>query len=352
MMKEFLTAVELKEPEQVPVVLLFGCHFLSGFIHEKEASTYRNPDVKMRAHIAFQRRFPDLIFLPGGWPSYGVAGPEIEALGCKVEWPEEGGPAIREYIVKAPEDVEKLEVPDLFEHPITLKALREYEYMKKKTTEFDVNFGNAGIGPFDMAAQLRGVTQLMADLYLRPKMAHKLLSFTTKVVIKWLKAQDEVINGFIGFKVGDDLPGQLSLRHFELFALPSLEKVFKAFKGRIGIYHNDSDTTHLLEAIPRTGAKVFHFGFEVDAGEAKRRIGDKMCLLGNVPPLEVLAKGTPFDVKLACKKCILRAAPHGGYVLSAGGELVRGTPPENIEAMVKAAKEYGRYPIELNADEG
>jgi uroporphyrinogen decarboxylase len=55
--------------------------------------------------------------------------------------------------------------------------------------------------------------------------------------------------------------------------------------------------------------------------------------------------GTPEDVEAECREMIRKAAPGGGFILSASGCLSEGTPFENIEAMVQSAKVYGRYPI-------
>ena len=48
-----------------------------------------------------------------------------------------------------------------------------------------------------------------------------------------------------------------------------------------------------------------------------------------------------------CREMIAKAGPGGGYILSASGCLSEGTPLENIEAMVRAAERYGRYPLSL-----
>ena len=81
----------------------------------------------------------------------------------------------------------------------------------------------------------------------------------------------------------------------------------------------------------------------MDIGEAKRRIGDRVTLMGNIAPLTVLRNGTPKDVTEACRAIIEKAAPGGGFILAAGGYIDEGTPTENIDAMIKAAEKYGRY---------
>jgi len=76
---------------------------------------------------------------------------------------------------------------------------------------------------------------------------------------------------------------------------------------------------------------------------AKRKIGNKICLMGNVAPFDVLRQKTPAEVEIACKECFEKAAAGGGYILSSGGVFNRGTPPENIDTMIASAEKYSKY---------
>jgi uroporphyrinogen decarboxylase len=64
----------------------------------------------------------------------------------------------------------------------------------------------------------------------------------------------------------------------------------------------------------------------------------RMALLGNVAPLDTLVRGTPDEVYAEARACIEKAAPGGGFVLSAGGGASPGTPAENIDALVRATR--------------
>ena len=63
-----------------------------------------------------------------------------------------------------------------------------------------------------------------------------------------------------------------------------------------------------------------------------------MALLGNVAPLGTLVRGTPEQVYREARACVEKAAGAGGFVLSAGGGASPGTPAENIDALVRAAR--------------
>jgi uroporphyrinogen decarboxylase len=97
--------------------------------------------------------------------------------------------------------------------------------------------------------------------------------------------------------------------------------------------------------LSRCGFHVFNFSPATDIEIVKKGMGQKVCLMGNVDPVGVLLRGTPKTVEGECKRCIEIGGPGGGFILSLGGGPSMETPKENIEAMVRAAKKYGRYPI-------
>jgi len=78
-----------------------------------------------------------------------------------------------------------------------------------------------------------------------------------------------------------------------------------------------------------------------DILRAKEILGDRACLMGNVP-LSLLQVGAPQDVEDYCKKLIKVCGKGGGFILVNGGGIFD-AKPENMKAMVDAAEKYGRY---------
>ena len=77
--------------------------------------------------------------------------------------------------------------------------------------------------------------------------------------------------------------------------------------------------------------------------DLKKRFGNRIVLKGNLHTTEVMLRGTVDEVKAACRKAIDDAARGGGFILSTGDQCGRDTPDENLHAMVKTARTYGRY---------
>ena len=71
----------------------------------------------------------------------------------------------------------------------------------------------------------------------------------------------------------------------------------------------------------------------------KSRVGDRMCLMGNVNPHEVGVRGTPEEVRAATLD-VLEKGGDRGMILSVGGGTSPGMPKQNILAMLKALEEF------------
>lgn len=95
-----------------------------------------------------------------------------------------------------------------------------------------------------------------------------------------------------------------------------------------------------MESLAEANFDVFNFSHQVDIGEVKAKMGHRVALMGNVPPLDVGVRGTPAEVARWARECLEKAAPGGGMILSFGGGVSPGTPPENIDALLEAAREW------------
>ena len=82
-----------------------------------------------------------------------------------------------------------------------------------------------------------------------------------------------------------------------------------------------------------------NWGKQKDIREVKQRVGDRMCLMGNVNPLEIAVRGTPAEVRAATLD-VLEGAEGEGIILSVGGGMSPGMPRQNIMAMLEALQEF------------
>lgn len=120
--------------------------------------------------------------------------------------------------------------------------------------------------------------------------------------------------------------------------------VKRGFKVHI---HFDADLTLVLDilrsitdGLPR--GKVMIDFEKTDMKKAKEVIGDKVCIMGNVPSA-MLVYGTPEEVDAYCKQLIEDCAAGGGFILGTECEVPWDAKRENVRAIIEAAEKYGRY---------
>jgi uroporphyrinogen decarboxylase len=191
-----------------------------------------------------------------------------------------------------------------------------------------------------VASWLVGVMPLMMGVATDPGVVSRVLDTVSTSLIRWLQAQLDTLRQPEGILLLDDLVGMVSRPHYEQIIHPHLRRIFDAFDGLLRVYHNDTPCPHLLESLAEANFDVFNFSHEVDAGAVKAAMGHRVALMGNVPPLDVGVRGTPDDVARSARECLERAAAGGGMILSFGGGVSPGTPAENVDALVEAARRW------------
>lgn len=193
----------------------------------------------------------------------------------------------------------------------------------------------------DTYCQLRGQTQAMIDLMERPAFVSAVIDMQVEVIIQ--RAEKLLSTGIDALYIGDPSASSsvISPEHFERFCLPAYQKFCRHFRSQdVLIYlHICGNCNPILEMMAATGADAIEPLdplCDVDVADAKRRVGDKVALMGGVSTL-TLTRGTAEQVKAeAIEKC--RQGGPQGYILAAGGMAPAATPVENLQAMVDVAR--------------
>jgi len=351
-LERYYLAAMGKEPDQVPVVLYGSEPTHAAFCGERLIDLYNDVSKMLRCQLNFIRRFPNA--LHGHftlWPRMSGPGDGFPtAFGAELAWTENSSPVTKP-LIKDPKEIDDLKVPDPHKDgrlPLQLEALRYY--VENAPMDIREKYGLLDNycycpGGVEYAALLMGYNKFLMGFYLYPEKIRKLCRIVTDAAIDFVRAQEEIVGKASKLFISDHSPTFMSRRHFMEFALPELQRITKTFSNALIIYHNEGDVNHLLDLIPEIGADIFHFGSPINVSEAKRRIGDRICLMGNIASIEVMLKGNRETVEEACRNAILEGAPGGGFILSISGGLLPYTPPENIDVMIDSAEKYGRYPI-------
>jgi len=324
--------------EKVVVALIVDSPWIPGFCGMSHFDYYLFPERWLEANIKVYSSYPDIIFLPGFWVEYGMA-TEPSAFGCKITWWDNNTPSITP-ILSSIDEIDSIRVPQPREDGLMPFVLHWYKWAQDILQEHNMSIKMvAARGPLALAAHLRGMTDFLMDLKLEPDNTKKLLEITTTTVIEWLKAQVEVLGTVEGVMVLDDIVGFLSRSDYMEFAHPYLKAIFDTFPSMIKVYHNDAHITPFVDQLPETGLDVLNFSHELDIVEVAQKVGDKICLMGNIPPLDVLVRGDISEVKSAATRCLDSVSKNHirRFILSAGGGVSPDTPGENVDVLNQLA---------------
>ncbi|MCC6017721.1 MAG: hypothetical protein LM601_01670 [Candidatus Verstraetearchaeota archaeon] len=202
--------------------------------------------------------------------------------------------------------------------------------------------------PFGEVVCRLGLKETALCLRKRPDLIKKLSELVVRRYIEEAKALIEA--GAEAFWVEEVFAdaSTISPKHFEEIALPYEKMEINELK-RLGVYtilYFCGNAMPVIEKIASINAHAFAFeedkkGFKIDMPRIRSILKGRACLFGNFDTINVLRK-SPMEVEERVKEMILKLAPGGGFVLGTGSPVLKDVPPENIDAMIAAARKYGR----------
>lgn len=337
-----MAAVELKEPDYVPVVPMIT-YATAQLIGIQFSEALYSAEKMAKALIAgYKSAGYDGIYV--GWESsFNLM---AEAMGCKLQIQPNSVAFVRDQMIKEPSDLDKIEVPDPERDgrlPIHLKAT---ELVKEKIGT-DVPIFKYVPGPLTLASVLRSPDQLLMELIRNPDFVYDILKTASES--SKLYGVATVEHGADIAVVADPIASSsvISPKMFDQFAFSPIKNVLKSISdvGGIPSLHICGNTIPILERMVDTGARIIELDYKVDLKFAKDMVGERVCIQGNIDPVSIFLNGKPSDVERKARECIEKAAKGGGFILSSGDEVPLNAPFENVKAMVSAAKKYGQYPV-------
>lgn len=360
-------AVDRKVPDRVPVLCAADAYaWAYAGITMKEFMT--DNEKMMQAREAFLLDFePDMEYFPPA-----PLDPVTLVVGepCLIRIPGEDLPADSVFQLVETEIMEEDDYPYAIEHgymQLLLKLLpklrpgvSEKEFMARMEAAGELFGPNvkrleeqgipcwAGGGmesPFGVLSMLRSYEKFCLDLYRRPDLVLRAVErFTEEIAqmavltCKWMTGIPRAIIGF-----HRECSSFFSLDQFERFALPQMKRIVEILHGEgiVTVLHCDGDWTPnlpFLKELPPARC-VLDLDASTDIFQAKEILGDRMCIDGNVMEI-LLSFGSPEQIEEHCKELIDRVGEGGGFILK--GEIPKEAKAENIRAMIRTAKTYGK----------
>jgi uroporphyrinogen decarboxylase len=300
----------------------------------------KNPDYATEVTLQPLTRFPldaailfsDILTVP-------------DAMGLGLYFAEGEGPKF-ERPLREEWEIRDLTVPDPHEH---LRYVMDAVSQIRKALDGSVPLIGFSGSPWTLACYMiegQGGTDFLTIkkmAYARPDLLHHVLDITTQAVIVYLNAQIEA--GAQAVMIFDSWGGALSHAAYREFSLNYMQKIVAGLtKERAGQRVPNIVFTKggalWLEAQVAIGSDALGLDWTVDIGEARKRVGDKVALQGNLDPAILLS--TPEAIEREVGN-ILASYGHGsGHVFNLGHGITQFTPPENAAVMIDAVHRLSR----------
>ncbi|HZT42876.1 MAG TPA: uroporphyrinogen decarboxylase family protein [Chthonomonadaceae bacterium] len=197
-------------------------------------------------------------------------------------------------------------------------------------------------GPCAEAADLRGLNALMLDFYDDPGFVCDLFGFVVEMEMCF--AGEQIAAGAELIGVGDAAASLVGPKLYEEFVWPCEKRMvdgLHALGARVRL-HICGNTSRILDGMGRLGCEIVDLDFLASLSEARAAMGPDQVLLGNIDPVRVLREGTPEQVYTAMEGCHRQAGSR--YIVGAGCEVPRDTPPANLRALIDYAREHTATP--------
>jgi MtaA/CmuA family methyltransferase len=183
---------------------------------------------------------------------------------------------------------------------------------------------------------LRGINTLMIDFFDDPTFVRDLFAFVIDMELRFARAQVDAGAELIG--IGDAASSLVGPQIYEEFVRPFQKQLVdgvKALGAKVRL-HVCGNTRFALEGMGRLGCDIVDLDYPSPMSEGRAKMGPDQVLLGNLNPVRVLLDGTVQDVLDGVAACHSQAGPR--FIVGAGCEVPRGTPKENVLAMLECAR--------------
>ena len=203
--------------------------------------------------------------------------------------------------------------------------------------------GNCDQAPFSLATMLRGTENLMLDLCLEPQeRVFALLDYCLEATTQFVSLMKEAGADMISNGDSPAGPSMMSPEMYQTFALPYEKKVcdWSHQQGLPYLLHICGNTDIILDDMISVGADVLELDYLTNTLVAENKMRDRVAFAGNIDPSGVLALETPALVAEKTEELLRIFQDNPRFILNAGCAIPPTTPAENLETMIRVARDF------------
>jgi uroporphyrinogen decarboxylase len=266
-------------------------------------------------------------------------------MGAQVHYPEDETAYLHEPAISSVGEIGSLSPV----HPLTDGNLPQHLEAMQRVVDAvgkEVPVTGAVTCPFTNASFLIGAENLVRLTIKNPAAVHQLCEVALESAILYSAT---IIAAGCTPSLTDPMSSSTVIgpRQFQEFSYPYLKRLidFIHSHGKTVTLHICGKTDKIWRYMVDAGADCLSIDNDASLQGAVENVGDRVRIMGNVRPSEIMLQGTPDDVKRAVRHCVAQAAySPKGYIVASGCSLPTETPFANIHAMMDAVREIG-WPV-------
>lgn len=322
--------------ETPPIGFIIDCPWLPGWCGKQVTEYLTSETLWFEANRKAIETFPEVWFLPGFWSEFGMC-TEPSAFGTKCHFPPNEFP-FADAIIKDVEQIADIQPPNVRTDGLLPFMLNRLRWAQPRIEEMGhkIRF-SVSRGPLNVATFLMGTTDFLCAIKTDPEPAHQLLRVITDYLKQWHALQRETFPSIGGILMLDDIVGFMGEADFLEFGLPYFRELYDV-DVPVKFFHNDAPCAQSIRHYSEMGVNLYNPGVQTSLTEMRRLCENKLTILGNIPPRDVLAQGKPEDVRNAVKQLRDEAKDRSRLIFSCGGGVPPGVSTENLKAFIEAVR--------------
>ncbi len=189
-------------------------------------------------------------------------------------------------------------------------------------------------GCWQDACVLFGVEEMILETFDDPEWVHAFLGILRDRKLQYARSLGGARYDLIEHGGGDASSTVISPKVFDEFVAPYDRAVVAAAReaGQRVVYHTCGGMMPLLERLAELGTNALEtftpraMGGDADLTEAKRRIGDRVCLIGGFDQNRFFTTATPEETRAEVRRCFRAVGAGGGFILSPSDHFFEAAP--------------------------
>lgn len=270
---------------------------------------------------------------------------DLVPWGIPLNYYPNGSPTMGKIAIKSFEDIMHIPVPDPTNSKETRESLKSISILSKEVGSHTPVIG-AIIAPFSLPSMLMGtgpwMELLLDNVNAREQYLDLLLNKCKQYVVKWAK---QLVNaGAHIIVIADGMASQsvITRELFQKFAQPIIKETIAEIPVPV-VYEAVGSAEGIIDLVATTGAVCVTLDYKDNLHTSKQKAQGKIGIMGNLNNIEMIY-WSPVKMRLEVRKAIEKAASGYGFILSSQPpEIPYDVPPQVIESMISATKEFGKY---------